>query len=44
MNGHSHQFFILAAYGVTVALLAIEMWVLLRRCRARDRLQAQEPE
>jgi heme exporter protein CcmD len=41
MNGQSHQFFILAAYGVTVVLLAIEVGALVRRCRARDRLQAR---
>jgi heme exporter protein CcmD len=44
MNGASHQFFILAAYGVTVVLLAIEVWTLLRRCRARDQLQARGPK
>jgi hypothetical protein len=43
MNGPSHQLFILAAYGVTVVLLALEVWVLVRRCRARDRLQARGP-
>ena len=34
MNGDDPAFFILAAYGVTLVLLAAEVWILVRRHRA----------
>ncbi|RZL92215.1 MAG: heme exporter protein CcmD [Variovorax sp.] len=34
MNGGDPTFFILAAYGVTLVLLAAEVWMLVRRHRA----------
>ena len=34
MNASDHTLFILAAYGVTLVLLAAEVWMLVRRHRA----------
>ena len=34
MHVGDHSFFILAAYGVTLVLLAAEVWMLVRRHRA----------
>ena len=36
-------FFILAAYGVTVALIAAEVWALVRRSRAQARSLSPRP-
>ena len=35
MNGSDHTLFIFAAYGVTLVLLAAEVWMLVRRHRGQ---------
>ena len=37
MNGTDAGLFILAACGVTAVLIAAEVWMLVRRCRAQSR-------
>ncbi|MEJ8845905.1 heme exporter protein CcmD [Variovorax rhizosphaerae] len=37
MTGTDHTFYIVAAYGVTLVLLAAEVWTLVRRSRAQAR-------
>ncbi|MEJ8855326.1 heme exporter protein CcmD [Variovorax robiniae] len=37
MSSAGHTFYIVAAYGVTVVLLAAEVWSLVRRSRALAR-------
>lgn len=47
MNASDHTLFILAAYGVTLVLLAAEVWMLVRRHRAlasRPPMQGQRDE
>ena len=47
MNDSDHTLFILAAYGVTLVLLAAEVWMLVRRHRAqagRQPMQGQRDE
>ena len=37
MSGSDPTLYLLAAYGVTAGLIAAEVWMLVRRCRAQSR-------
>ncbi|MGO4392174.1 heme exporter protein CcmD [Variovorax sp. M-6] len=43
MNSNDPVFFLLAAYGVTLALIAAEVWALVRRGRAQARPPSPRP-